>query len=203
MSNKDRYRELMVHIHQWHKEFSAVWNSVRTAELQKHNIDSSFMMRVNQREIEKIWEANGVAYRAASAQAAKRDELFRNLFEELPHNQFLQGNPKAIDEIISFLEIDVIAFRCGYAKEFYFHKLKSLSLNQNQINRLQGLALTMCQNLTYRREFTVLIRLMIKLADKDFIDKTRSLLINNTSKHISKKTRRMIEVILNNRPDLK
>ncbi len=130
-------------------------------------------------------------------------KAFENLFNELEkyEKDFLAGDSEAIDSIINFLEIDIPAFRCGYAKEKYFRKLKSLSLNENQKERIYNLAYNLCQSDSYRREFRDLVRLMIKIADADFIQKLKTL--EEKSDDIVKfKIKIMSETILQNREDL-
>lgn len=130
-------------------------------------------------------------------------KAFEDLFNELGkyEKDFLAGDSDAIDSIINFLEIDIPAFRSGYAKEKYFRKLKSLSLNENQKERLRNTAFNLCSSDSCRREFRDLVRLMIKIADPDFIGSLKTL--EKTSNDIVKfKVKIMSETILQNREDL-
>ena len=130
-------------------------------------------------------------------------KAFEDLFNELGkyEKDFLAGDSEAIDSIINFLEIDIPAFRCGYAKEKYFRKLESLSLNENQKEKLRNIAFNLCSSDSYRREFRDLVRLMIKIADADFIEKLKTL--EKTSNDVIKfKIKMMSETILQNREDL-
>ena len=201
MSDKKRYRDLMEKIYHSHQEFTEVWNRVRSAELRKHDIDDNdFRMSGS---YERIWDANGVAYDAARPQSDKRDEFLSVLFNELPFEMFLQGKPEAIDSILDFLEIDVLAFRCGYTKQWCFRKLKSLPLNQKQIARLCQLLLNMCDYSGQREEMKELIRLTIRFADEILVQDLQRVARIGRNKYVRQKAERALKVILNSRHDLK
>lgn len=203
MSTKKRYRDLMERIRQSHQEFTEVWNRVRTTELLKRNIDPRDDSLANQERMEKIWKANGVAYETARPQSDRRDDFLSILFEELPFEDFLEGRTEAIDAILDFLEIDVLAFRCGYVKQWCYHKLKSLPVNQKQTERLRRLALDLCQCSGQRRELRELARLLIKLADKPLLQELRLLADEPENKYTRQKAQRVLQVILNSRLDLR
>jgi hypothetical protein len=200
MNSKKRYRDLMERIRHSHQEFSEVWNKVRTAELHKRNIDPAGDLWDR---IEEVWEANGVAYEAARPQSDRRDEFLSILFEELPFEELLEGKPEAIDTILDFLEIDVLAFRCGYAKQWCYRKLKSLPLNEKQIQRLRQLIIDICQCSGQRQELKELARLMIKLADKPLIENLQYLADKHENKYTRQKAQRVLQVVLNGRHDLR
>ena len=126
------------------------------------------------------------------------------LFNELERYEkdFLAGETWAIDAIIEFLEVDIPAFRCGYAKERYYRKLKSLALTEQQKDRIKNIAFKMSQSDNYRREFRDLARLMVKLADREFVEKMKSISENSTP-NIKFKIRIILETILQNRLDLR
>ena len=107
----------------------------------------------------------------------------------------------AVNEIISFLEADFAAFRSGYSKERYYRKLKSLKLSANQIGRLQEIALKRCASAEHRREDSELRRLMIRLADSEFVERIRGL-HDSPNPHVQRKETLMLEVILRGRKDL-
>jgi len=186
----------MERIRETHQEFTEVWNSMRTAELRKHGIGPDYRMEI-------VWEANGVAYKAARPQSDRRDEFLSILFDELPFKDFLEGKLEAINSILDFLEIDVLAFRCGYAKQWCFHKLKVLPLNEKQIVRLRQLVVAMCQYKGQREELRELARLMIKVADKPLIKDLQGLTRNGDNEYVKQKAERVLNVILNSRHDLK
>jgi hypothetical protein len=107
----------------------------------------------------------------------------------------------SIDSVIDFLEIDIPAFRCGYEKEWYLNKLKSLSLNKDQQDRLKTIALDLVSKSHYRREFQDWCRLMIVHADQPFFARLQEL--SASDEHwVQQKAKRMLETITNNRRDL-
>ena len=73
--------------------------------------------------------------------------------------------------MIDFLSVDVPCFRCGYEKEWYLRRLKSVSLSTDQHQRLKSIALDMARgrDRDFRREFKEWCRLMIVLADERFL----------------------------------
>lgn len=161
-----------------------------------------------QQNFKETWNKFGVSFKKAEPkEIIEARNIFNkaseDLFKELEkyEKDFLVGNSQAIDSIINFLEIDIPAFRCGYAKEKFFRKLKSLRLNENQKERLRNLAYNLCLSESYRREFRDLVRLMIKIADTDFIESLKQ--IEKESGDIVKfKIKIMLKTILQNREDL-
>jgi hypothetical protein len=115
---------------------------------------------------------------------------------------FLAGDPTAIDEILTFLEVDVAAFRSGYSKEWYYRKLKSMKLSQKQIHRFQDIAVNRCISLEYRREDSELRRLMIKLADRNFVERLTKL-PTSPNTYTNRRRALMLEVVLEGRKDLR
>lgn len=114
---------------------------------------------------------------------------------------FLYDPLSAADNVIDFLEIDIPAFRCGYEKEWYLTKLKSVPLTPGQRDRLKSSALHLLRNPHYRRERRDWGRLMIILADETFIADLRTL--SNSPEHfVQQNSRRMLNTVLANRRDL-
>ena len=202
MKPRRRYRKLMEEIRQAHLEFKQVWESVRADELAKQGVKIGKGRRPNE-GWRNVWDANRVAYRAAQSKADRRDELLILLFDELPFEEFMRGESAAIDAILDFLEIDVMAFRCGYAKEDCLRVLKRFDLTPQQVERLKRLTLAMCQFRGQRRELADLTRLMIPLADQNFLRDLEDLSLNVDDLHNKRKVERVLKVILHNRPDLK
>lgn len=127
------------------------------------------------------------------------DKLFIVLWKY--EKDFLAGDSAAIDRILDFLEVDIPAHRCGYAKEKFYRRLKSFSLNANQTERIRRLAFKLCASGNYRREFRDLVRLMIKIADENFIEKIKEL--EAKSEGVVKfKAKLTLETILKNRMEL-
>lgn len=116
-------------------------------------------------------------------------------------NSFLNDVGSSIDSVIDFLEIDIPAFRCGYEKEWYLNKLKSLFLNRDQQDRLRTIALDLVSKSHYRREFQDWCRLMIVHADQPFLARLQEL--SASDEHwVQQKAKRMLDTIANNRRDL-
>lgn len=200
MTKKKHYRDLMLQILQVHREFKEVWNRVRDDELRKRGIAPDAQ---HFRNYEPVWEANGIAYEAAHKQADRRDEILIAFWDELPFEEFGEGQTAAIDSIIDFLEIDVLAFRCGYVKEDCFRKLKQLTLNEQQQARLRQLTLAMCQFRGQRRELAQLSRLIVTLADAQLVRDLRNLANGCADIHNRQKAERVLKIILDNRADLR
>lgn len=131
------------------------------------------------------------------------DEQHYRLFNHISKyvKGFFAGDPSAIDAILDFLETDIPAFRCGYVKEKFFRRLKSMSLNSAQTERVRNLALELCKTESYRREFRDLVRLTIKLADTAFVGRIRGL-VESSDGIVKFKSQLMLSTILSNRKDL-
>lgn len=190
----------MMRVRRLHQEFSDVWNRTRTAELLKRNIDPDRGWWYRTAE---LLEANGLAYEAARPQSDSRDEALSILFDALPFEGFRKGEPEAIDHMLDFLEVDVPAFRCGYAKQWCYRWLKSLRIDPNQAQRLRQLTLAVCQCSGQRQELRDLARLMIKLADEPFVRALRDLAEKHKNEYTRQKAKRVLQVVLNGRPDLR
>jgi len=182
MPNRERYRLLLEHIYRAHAEHRKIWE-----------------------ETKRKTGNNTEAYK--TAQKASR-ELFRNLevlYETTltPLRQaFLEGQSQAIGEIITFLGVDIPAFRVGYDKEWYYRKLKKLKLSPEQLEELQQIALARCASKEYRREDSELRRLMILVADQKFLDQVIAIPSEKGSR-VERHKSRMLQVILEGRKDLR
>jgi hypothetical protein len=117
-------------------------------------------------------------------------------------DRFLAGDSGAINEVLNFLEVDVPAFRTGYSKEWYYRKLKALKLEPDQIERLREIAVKRCASPEYRREDGELRRLMIRLADIDFLREVAEL-PESPNAYARRKKSLMLEVVLRGRKDLR
>jgi hypothetical protein len=218
MDKKKRFRELMDDIEAAQKEFQTVWLSARTVALRANNakaiprdttIRRAFEEERRERRVredtpeywEKIWTANGIAYREAASQDKRRYELVGILFESLPFEEFLTGNPKAIDTFLDFCEVDKPAFHVGYMKEWIFRQLRYLPLSERQQQRLRDLSLYYTSLPQYRREAAYLNRVMIKLADKDFVERLRNI-SQSDNVYVGAKAERLLEKLRPHRKDL-
>ena len=181
-----------------HGEFSQVWAAERAAALNSFPTKGS-------RSWEQIWQANGVAYRAAAPLSGQRDQLLARLFERhlWPiYQDFRRGVPEAVDAIIDFLEVDVPAFRCGYAKESYLRDLKTIPLTGEHYGRLRQYGIGLCGSPHHRRELGEVGRLMIRVADRRFVEQLRSL-SGSGNEFVRKRAAKMLGVVLNGRRDLR
>lgn len=136
-----------------------------------------------------------------SEQRARFQSAYRQLFEEYLQPldlRFRSGEEEAVNEVIDFLVIDSPAFRCGYVKEKWLRRLKSLLLTPAQKQRLKQAAISICASPHFRREMVEWNRLMIKLADADFV-KALFILREDPNELVREKARRMLYVILNSR----
>jgi hypothetical protein len=176
----NRFRELVERLYIAHTEFQRVWKAYRP-----------YCMTT--KEPQEVTDARNKFWAALNA-------LFGKLqpFEQ----PFLAGDPKAIEAVLEFAEVDIPAFRCGYAKQRYFRKLKSLPLNKTQEARLRHLAYNLCRGPNYGRELADMARLMIRLADAPLIRELQSL-AGSSDGLVRLKSRRMLDVILHHREDLR
>jgi hypothetical protein len=181
MAHEKRYRELLEKIHRAHDLHRRAYADARS----KHGTN-------------------------AKAHAATRKELddFRQSLQSLyaiiepVEKAFFSGDPTAIDDIISFIEVDVKAFSSGYRKERYYRKLKKFKLTRNQVERLKIVALNRCSSNEHRREDGDLRRLMIPFADWAFIERVADL-PDSQNQHVRRRKVLMLTVILRNRRDLR
>jgi hypothetical protein len=179
---KDEYRRLMEQIREAHRRHAEVWNATYS----------------------QTKEA-GSAYDAARQEEKILHGFLTTFFcEHLGPlmEPFQAGEPKAIDAVIDFLEVDIPAFRCGYAKEGFYRKLKRISLQPRQVERLRKLAIERCASPDYRREDAELRRLMIHLADGPFVVRIAEL-GRSENMRVRHKCTLMIRVILAGRKDLR
>jgi hypothetical protein len=194
MNRKSEYARLMEQIRQAHQAFVTAWAESRDAALEK----------MPPRE-GALWEANGVAYKAAQPLADRRNELLAELFRDhlAPlYERFKSGDPDTVHAIIDFLEVDVPAFHCGYAKEHYLRKLKTIPLTDEHRERLREYGFRLCGAPHYRREIAEAGRLMIVVANQPFVDELREL-SNSDNERITNKATKMLEVVLKGRKDLR
>ncbi|HEY8751177.1 MAG TPA: hypothetical protein VIM11_24550 [Tepidisphaeraceae bacterium] len=199
MSPQRDFRRLMEQIRHAHAAFSKGWTEARTAALK------SISPMEGAASWEQVWQANGIAYQSAQSLADRRDRLLGKLFEEhlIPlQEDFLRGVPSAVDAVIDFLEVDVPAFRCGYAKEYYLRQLKKIRLSDEQQERIRQYGLRLCSMPVHRREIGEAGRLMIRFANRAFVEQLRGLTTSENDR-IREKSLKMLSVIQNGRNDLR
>jgi hypothetical protein len=196
---QSEFSQLMEQIRLAHRVFAKAWAEAKASALR--GIPSNN----NRHSFEQIWHANGIAYRAARPLSERRDRLLEKLFvghiRPLQH-EFNAGNPDAVDAIIDYLEVDVPAFHCGYAKEYFLRKLKTIRLTENHCQRLRDYGHRLCREQAHRREIREAGRLMILLADRNFVEQLQSLATQGDVWQ-RKKAVKMLRVVQNGRTDLR
>jgi hypothetical protein len=189
---------LMTNIADAHQRFVEVWETAKAEELQRRGLSPDESLAVPTEELRQV---NHVAYTAAAREAAERDRLLRELFGLLPPDP-ATTDANGIDAILEFLEVDVRAHRCGYTKAWYYHRLKRVQLSAKQIERLRSHCLHVCSAKGNSPEASKLARLMVSHADPQLVANLSSL-VNGKSEFARRKASRVLQVILNGRPDLK
>lgn len=189
---------LMTNIADAHQRFVEVWETAKAEELRRRGLSPDESLAL---PTEELWQVNNVAYTAAASDAAERDRLLRELFGLLPPDP-ATTDANGIDAILEFLEVDVLAHRCGYTKAWYYHRLKRVQLTPKQVERLRRHCLDVCSAKGNRPEISKLARLMVRHADAPLITDL-SALVKGKSEFARRKARKVLQVILNGRPDLR
>ncbi len=188
MSN---YQELMRDLHTANQEFKKEWKDWRNG-------------KVKPTEKKKLKKLKG---REPKAVTIARDKFYIAL-NRLYDTQlaplaiaFCENPSSAADNVIEFLSVDITAHRSGYAKEWFLTKLKSVKLTFAQQLKLQQISLELCESHNFRRETNYWSRLMIKLADQDFVNKL-NILSNSSNQYAQIKAKWLLNKILHHRKDL-
>lgn len=155
------YQNLMQEAYLAHENFKNEWKDLRDGKLKK---DKKAKGSLEPESVTKL-----------------RDDFFQKLnvlygtkIEPL-EKKFRDDPILAMEELIEFLSVDIPAFRCGYAKEVFLQWLKNTELSSKEIKQIQQIALKMCETDNVRREFRRWCRLMIKLADVNFVLKLKNI----------------------------
>jgi hypothetical protein len=131
---------------------------------------------------------------------AANDLLYSSKIQPL-EIKFKQNPKVAFNDLAEFLFVDVVAYRCGYAKEIFLHWLKHIDFSFDEIKKLQSLVISVCETKSFRREFRRWCRLAVKIADSDFVIELKKL--KEGENHFAKvKSGWMLEMIQQNRLDL-
>lgn len=176
----NRFRESVERLYTTHTEFKRAWEAYRPY----------WRTTIEPQEVTD----------ARNKFLAALDALF-DMLQPL-ERPFLAGEAEAIDAVLEFVEVDIPAFRCGYAKQWFFRKLKSLPLTKTQEARLRQSAYDLCRGPNYGREIADMGRLMIRLADKSLIRELR-VLAESSDELVRRKSQRMLDVVLHHRKDLR
>lgn len=183
-----RFRESMLDVYLAHCSFSKEYRNWRDGKLKKvKSLNASA-------EPESVKIARNLFLQ-------KLDTLFGSKIEPL-ETKFCENSNAALDELVEFLSVDIPAFRCGYAKEVFLQLLKNSVLTEKQVTNVRKVAIEICTTNNVRREFRRWCRLMIKLADAEFVFSLKELL-NSENLYTRLKSKWMIELIRKHRLDLR
>jgi hypothetical protein len=164
--------------------------------------DATEMIEKLHAAYQKLKHASSQIEREISQRQIKsaNQRLFVNYLEPLGTG-FRQGDEQAINEVINFLAIDTPAVRSVYIREKWLRRLKAIQLSSHQQQRLKQIALSHCAGHHFLREMREWNRLMIKLADKEFL-RSASPMMDADHPVVKAKARQMLFTILNSRQDL-
>ena len=164
--------------------------------------------RVRKKAFDKMGSWQSKDQKAVAKARKELDEFYRQMetlyAEHLQplEKRFAAGTLLAVDEIIEFLAADVPAFKSGYTKEKYYRKLKQMKLSADQIERIREIATQRCASDEYRREDSELRRVMIGLADMDFLNHVAAI-PSRAKSRVEGHKKRMLQTILAGRKDLR
>ncbi|MBI5092658.1 MAG: hypothetical protein HZB26_09485 [Candidatus Hydrogenedentes bacterium] len=176
MTQETPYRQKMQEIEAADEIFQAGWKSLRP----NHSARETY--RLLDREYEK------------------RNQVVAEFYELLSPlwGPFLSGAPKAVDAVLDFLEVDVPAFRVGYAKEWFYRRLKRVPLSEQQRSRLLDIAIAILGQPGYRREWLALSRLLIVLADGTLISRLERLSRLGETDFVKRRATLVLEKVIAN-----
>ncbi|MGI8788064.1 MAG: hypothetical protein ACR2HG_09920 [Pyrinomonadaceae bacterium] len=182
------YQNLMQEAYLAHENFKNEWKNLRDGKLKK---DKKAKGSLEPESVTKLRDDF----------LQKLNVLYGTKIEPL-EKKFRDDPILAMEELIEFLSVDIPAFRCGYAKEVFLQWLKNTELSSKEIKQIQQIALKMCETDNVRREFRRWCRLMIKLADVNFVLKLKNI---SKSKNLFPriKSKWMLEMIEQQRLDLR
>ena len=182
------YRHLMENLYLAHQSFHRHWN-----EWQNGSLPQKVKKQLKGHEPESVTVARNKMLDALNL-------LFNTKLAPL-EIKFRENPESAVDEIIEFLSIDIPAFRCGYAKEQFLKRLKSVPLKSFQQQKLREIALDLLSRPHYRREIGAWSRLMIALADQSFIEELENL-SESSDEMIRQRAKRVRDKIFQHRTNL-
>src|SRR4051812_10740091 len=119
---KSRIEDLTAQIFDAHSQFRTTWSAAKAEVVGEAKLGTP-----------EYYAANRHAYSVATPQMDRVKQLLKELFwGEMAEvdKAFLTGDLEAVSKVIDFLEVDIPAFRCGYAKEWYLRRLKNLPLSE-------------------------------------------------------------------------
>lgn len=181
MPSRDRYRELLENVYRAHLDFKKEFHSTKRGR-----------------------GKNAKGRRKAEAELEEFNKhlgILNHLLEDL-RKRVQSGGTQAIDDLIEYLAVDIPAFGSGYAKEKFYRQLTGATLTEDQISKLRDIAVARCASTEYRRDDSELRRVMIRLADLNFLNRVAAIPAFPESR-IEWHKRRMFQVVLGGRKDLR
>ena len=179
MNRKKRFRQLLEAVEEAHSQFQTEWNRLRP----KHSVSETYDL------LSSLYIAREHAVHA----------LFTPLREVSA--RFLRGECDAVDTVLDFLEVDIATFRAGYAKEWYYRKLKRIALTEQQCARIKAHALALFAKSEYRREWRELSRLLIVVADASTVAALRQFAIESTDEFVKRRALLVLKAFSHSRSD--
>jgi hypothetical protein len=164
------------------------------------------LQRIGQSVHERDEHAKRKDRRNATKAGKRLDVLYREIGLLLDHHleplkqRFIAADAKAINEVLDFLAIDLLASGTGYQKQWCYRKLRQLDLTEEQVNCVREIAPARCASNEYRREDSEPRRLMVRLADAKFMKQVEAIPARSGSRVFVHKDR-MLDVILAHRKD--
>lgn len=131
----------------------------------------------------------------------KKSDLLWSMIPSL--DELKEGAPRDIENALNFCEIDVLAFQTGYVKASIYQVLKRLDFTKAQKVRICRLGLLYVEWPGQRREMRELARLLIVMADENFVLELSKISENSLDKDKSRKANIILYKILNSRMDLR
>ncbi|MDQ6885079.1 MAG: hypothetical protein M3077_12745 [Candidatus Dormibacteraeota bacterium] len=171
--------------------YRVIWKELTPAELQQLEVardrmaplverrgedDRAWLMRRaeylerSSRMLHEIWRHREESSEARKWWSEAADEFHDARYIMYPH-EFYQhldrinvGDPAAIDEAITFLEVDPWCFHSGYVKRTILRRLRHVSLGEAERQRLSAVILRTLES-RFRPEFRNYAKLAAQLAD--------------------------------------
>lgn len=171
-----------------HQNFKNVWRDWRSGRLKDVKGEKPHT------EPQAITEARNEFW-------AANDELFSLKIQPIEKN-FKKNPSDSLEEVLEFLSIDITAFRCGYAKEFFLKGLKQTSFSESESEKIKSMIVDVCKTKSFRREFRRWSSLAVKIADSNLVESLQNLVKSEC--HFARvKSRWILEAICRNRMDLR
>ena len=186
-------KEMMQETYLAQQNFRDEWKKWRSGKI-KRKRSKKDKRKNGETEPQSVTEARNVYFQAL-------DKLFQTKIYPL-EIKFRENPHLVLDEVLEFLATDILVFRCGYAKGEFIDLLKKAELNADEINKVQAVALQVCESEHIRREFRRWCKLMNKIADKEFVLNLQNLL-KHQNKKVQLKTKWGLEMIQKNNPELR